>query len=704
MDSDKIKDFIVYNFEKAIVVLVMALSGFLVYSGLGQPIITEKHDPGRLAQRATEVKRMVDEDHTDAIVNDEENPREPKFDIAMEQAKFLKPIPASPYQLAAMDPSKEIKTKQRRQDPVIATPTAVQTTGVIASVAYRSGDGLYALTELEPADALEVIEAKPKRTRKKDRMQMAMMDGGYGDEMMEMEASMEMEMMAEMSGMGGMETGGTTGAGRRLKPQDNLGVTAGNTTSLANGAEQLPVPGIGLFIAGSAVIPHKEMIASYQKALSYSEGYSPVKRDLPLYVDYEVQRADVTGRSVDDLTDEDWILRDSRNMTIWNAANYWSGFAPEIVPADYTIPGVTMWIPPVVLDPYRHFATHPLIPMKTQRDLEKEREAKEQLERLANAGPAKKENFKIDIKGGNTTNFGASSAYGGMDEMDMMDMDMDMGYGDDMGMGMGGAVAGMEGKPAEEFPVDYKLIRFYDFFYVRGQTFEVNGKTVPQDPNAPKRNRSYVYRVRYAVNNPNFPQDENLQPQGSTLDADAYSAYVSLAADAIENNERDFRKWSEWSDPSAPTMLPELAKQAVGSVKPYKPRTISAGNRQIVLETSPPKAEIVSESFDPALGVFVPALIEATEGTVLSKKVESADVVDPITLEVKKTGEKIISSFATVIDVEGGAPLQIVEGDENIYEPGLFLMMDGEGKLVVRDEAEEQRMYRIKSFAEERGL
>ena len=32
MDADKIKDFALYNFEKLIVVLVMAMSGFLVYT------------------------------------------------------------------------------------------------------------------------------------------------------------------------------------------------------------------------------------------------------------------------------------------------------------------------------------------------------------------------------------------------------------------------------------------------------------------------------------------------------------------------------------------------------------------------------------------------------------------------------------------------------------------------------------------------
>ncbi|MDV6031302.1 MAG: hypothetical protein F9B45_14610 [Phycisphaera sp. RhM] len=711
MDADKLKDFAVYNFEKLIVAIVVLLSAFLVYSGLGQPIITEKHDPERLAQSATEVKRQVDDDHTDAIVNDEENPREPKFDIALEQSKFLQPIKSSLYQPDPWDLSKASKEKVRRKDPVLAKPAAVRTTGVIASLAYRSQDGTYALADLEPADEVEVVEVKPKRSRRSRRQNSMdmMMGGGEGDmDMMDMDMmgmGMDMEMSMDMMGMDAMSTAGASGPIRKLAADKNLGTTAKSTKHLTSGADQPPVPGIGLFIAGTAVIPHKQLIDAYQEALSYAAEYDPVKRDLPRYVAYQVQRADVTNKSVDQLTDADWILRDSNDTTIWNAANYWSGFAPELVPDDYRIPGVTMWVPPVLLDPYASFANHPLIPLKTKRALLAEQMEKEAAAELANAGPVDMGQFEIDIAGGQTRSYG-----GGMDEgYDMdMGMDMDMEMDDDMGMGYGGGMgsgrSANEGKPAEENPVDYKLLRFYDFAYIQGKTYKVGGKVVGMDPRAPRMNRQYVYRVRFAVNDPNFPKSPELQPKSRNLDPEAYKRYVTLSAEAEQTQKRNYKRWSEWSDPSAPTSLPPVDRVAFGSVKPYKPRVVNAGNRRIEIESDPPKAEVVASSFDPRLGVFVPARMEATEGTVLSTEVESAEVVDPITLEVKKTSEpKVIKSSATVIDVEGGAPLEIVD-DETIIEPGMFLMVDSDGKLKVRDATEEQRVYRIQSFAEERGL
>jgi hypothetical protein len=263
-----------------------------------------------------------------------------------------------------------------------------------------------------------------------------------------------------------------------------------------------------------------------------------------------------------------------------------------------------------------------------------------------------------------------------------------------MGMGMGGGSSGMMGKPAEENPVDYKLLRFYDFFYVKG---------AKADPNRPELNRRYVYRIRFAVNDPNFPKKPELQPKGSSLDPEAYKRYIALSADAEQNQVRDFKRWSDWSEPSTPVSLPKLDQAYVGPVKPTKSRRVQLGSRNVLLEAEPPKAEVVASSFDPSLGVFVPTLMEATEGTVLSKKVESADVVDPITLEVKKTGEKVIASATTIIDIEGGSPMEIID-DEKILEPGLFLIMDGNGNLKVKDSVAEQKTYRIKSFAEERGL
>ena len=369
-----------------------------------------------------------------------------------------------------------------------------------------------------------------------------------------------------------------------------------------------------------------------------------------------------------------------------------AGFGDEIVPSDYVIPGMTMWIPPIMLDSYRHFAINPLVPMKSQRDLEQEA--------LLREAESKPVDTSIDVNQIELDRSGTASRGGAMSEYMMMDDDMGMGgeggemYEDAGGMmGMGGAASGIAGKPAEENPVDYKLLRFYDFHYMMG---------AKRDPDAPQFGRTYVYRIRYGVNDPNFPSDEKLQPKGKTLAPPVYERFTTLAQLATKEGKRTSTRWSEWSSPSPPTRLASPDQAAFGSVKAEKSRRATVGGRSIVIESASPHAEVVAASFDPRYGVFVPTLIDATEGTVLSKEVESADVVDPITYEVKKLENPTIRSGSTIIDIEGGTKLEIVDED-TMVEPGLFLMMDSNGELQVRDAVEEQRLYRIKSFAKERG-
>ena len=69
-----------------------------------------------------------------------------------------------------------------------------------------------------------------------------------------------------------------------------------------------PEPSVGWFIAGTAVVPHKELYENFKQAFMDADQYDP-RRDTPFYYDLEVQRADVTGKSVDQLAEDDWQIR-----------------------------------------------------------------------------------------------------------------------------------------------------------------------------------------------------------------------------------------------------------------------------------------------------------------------------------------------------------------------------------------------------------
>jgi hypothetical protein len=113
-----------------------------------------------------------------------------------------------------------------------------------------------------------------------------------------------------------------------------------------------------------------------------------------------------------------------------------------------------------------------------------------------------------------------------------------------------------------------------------------------------------------------------------------------------------------------------------------------------------PKAKLVASQYDLKTGARIPMEIEATEGTVLSKKAEFADVVDPITLTVKKLPDAELISGTTIVDLDGGTPLSIAE---ELTAPGLMLLFDQSGQLTVADEVSDQQMFRTFTYADERG-
>jgi hypothetical protein len=75
--------------------------------------------------------------------------------------------------------------------------------------------------------------------------------------------------------------------------------------------------------------------------------------------------------------------------------------------------------------------------------------------------------------------------------------------------------------------------------------------------------------------------------------------------------------------------------------------------------------------------------------------------VDPITLSVKKYPDPELVSGTTIVGLDGGVPLKITE---DLNEPGLMLIYDQMGQLKVTSEVDDQEMYRIYTYADERGV
>ena len=667
MDADKIKDFFLNHFEKMILTLIILGSGYMIYAGSQKPNFLDTKVPDALKSDANAVKADVDLDHNDAILPE----RQPTFDIVRETARLDTSVDPLDYSLPKTWSGKSPNSIVRRLDPELLPPESLVVQSVVTSIAKRGSrteTDAYPLAALENADPVEKVE-KPKKRERRSRGRGA----GGEDMMMEMMGGMEDMMMMEdmMSEMGEGGLAGSDGPNRKFNVELDMGMRPVATQDKAN-----PEPAVGWFIAGSAVVPHRQLYEAYKQALQDADQYDP-RRDTPFYYDLQVQRADVTDKSVDQLVEGDWA--DVWNRTLYTklAASVWSGFAPEIVPADYRDEALTMWIPPVLLDDYRSIGYHPLIPRLSQSEIKREQG---NLDEEENTNEFSMEDDSELVAPGQRSNGGmGEDMYGGMG----MDMGMEMGMEGGMMMGMGMAMMGRGGLEAD--PVDYKLIRFYDFAGFK---------------NSPQFGRKYVYRVRYAVNDPNFPFAETLQPKVSSLAPDVAARVQTLMTDALKDGKRSFRRWSDWSEATQPVGLPTLEQYFAGPIERGSVSTWKVAGKDVEYARDAPKAKLVASQYDLKTGARIPMEIEATEGTVLSKKAEFADVVDPITLTVKKLPDAELISGTTIVDLDGGTPLSIAE---ELTAPGLMLLFDQSGQLTVADEVSDQQMFRTFTYADERG-
>lgn len=670
MDADRIKEFFLNHLEKIILVVFVGLSGYCVYAGIQKPSVLDSHQPDKLIDDAKQVKQSVDDDHTDAVIEE----RISEFDIVAQTKKIDSPVDPTLYPVVHLWEDIDATTVVRRSDPQLLPPVDLQMYGIATIIAGKvSSPDSYPLTLLEEADEVEKVEKKKRPKRKRRRggmMSEEMMMGSMGMGMME--ESMMMDAMMG-GGMGGSMT--AAGAKRKLdKAQDESGYRP------VPDKDNYPAPQVGWFISGTALLPYKNIYEAYESALRDAKGYDPIRRDTPNFYDLQVQRADVTDKSVDQLVEADWKLVWNRVNMLKLAAGRWRGFAPELVPADYRDPALTMVVPPILLDNYQWFTSHPAIPLKTKKELKAEKRRQE------NEANQVEERYELDD---DTIVLAGPGQRGGMGSS--MGMPMDFGAADMQMMtgGMGGMMGAMMGRGVVEVdPVEHKLIRFYDFAGFGARS--------------PTPGRTYVYRIRYGVVDPNFPASPQLQPTTATLTPNVAQRVLGLVAKAEAEKDRGtlFVRYGEWSAPSPPTGLPSLATSYAGPVSAGRMLEVTAGNRKFVTPRDPPTAEVVATVLEPTLGTRVPLTLSVTAGSVLGGKAESADVIDPVSLEIKKLEGPVVDTGITVVDIAGGQPMA---ADPELTTPGMMLLMDAGGSLQVADSIDQQRPFRTYSFADEKG-
>ncbi len=676
-----------------VLVGIAAFSLFLIYQGTSYPMFKDTElQPEELETKASSVKKSIDDPHNEAVLA-LLPPEEPKT-YPQRIAQLQKQIPFDEYPHRALEQVRE-DLSIKRIDPKLVAPIELRMTGVLGAMAVRGGrNTTYPAMELEDAEPPEVEEEKPKsRDRRRGRRggsepsnmgsdEMMMMMMGGGDPSMGSDALMGME--SQEGGPMGLGAMGGMSVTRRLEPKYNRGTTVtGNPQQNmgaamgAGGANAKPrplktIPQSAYFIAGTAAMPHEALVESYKLTFEKTKGYKPM-RDRPIYLGYDVQRADVSKKSVDELGEDDWVDVDGWDRMNLFALSWWDGYAPDVIPADYRDPKLTALIPPLLIYDFTHFATHPKIPLKTMMEI-----AREEADPLGNV--VAPNIFDEDAEPGAA---GRGAAAAGANGMMGNEMGMEMG----MGMGMGMEAGGM--MTAEKNPAEFKMVRFYDFFD-------------PRFKNPPQPGHDYVYRVRVKLEDPNFPENPALTPSLRSLSPEVFARVVPKIKAAESTKKRDFVIHTPWSEPSSPVRLPRLVNLYAGPItEPASTKDVQIENHEVEYVRSPPKAKAVATMWDWRYAVAVPAPLDIQAGSLLNDKLD-AEIVDPLTLVVKTKPNSNVRSNAVVLDITGGEPLELHAEDE-LTRPGMVFVFDPvDGGLKVLEEIDDKFDYNMYTFTDDK--
>ncbi len=439
--------------------------------------------------------------------------------------------------------------------------------------------------------------------------------------------------------------------------------------------ENKVVPKLTHFNVVTAAVPHQMIADSYKKVFASAADYRP-DRDSPQYLGYEVQRVDVTDNPERTIDEAEWKEATSCMLEAQlKEKQSWVGTCEEVAVAKYVVDHVlTMPIPPILISDYRPLASHPLVP-------------------------------RLDLVRKTTS--------GGDDGQPMDDSSPpeDTTSGNDEssgGMVVPNVAAIEDAKYAPKMleATDYKLLRFVDF--------------------AVNLNRVYRYRVRLALEDPNYPRAKSLAPRTSDLKTqvgDRVQVLEAADADAIaklapgKKHERSSKQYTPWSKESSPVVTHKpvelYSSKAVGSWTVMKTPN---GKSEVSVETMPLKAAIVYAEWSPDLSLLVPhKKNEVERGTVLSgiayvgstsNPEPGLDAIHPVSKVIKWVKDFKFSNPVTIADIRGGQPLAAEKRGKDkdpLPSGGEVVAYDPlTGELVISREFESTLPYQMLGFTHER--
>jgi hypothetical protein len=690
--------------EKAVLLAVVLVMGLLIYQGYKLEGLTAS-DPVQTPDKLREMVTQAGNRISDASSWEKIKPtREVTMDVPKEvDQRFLRKTAPEPYRLLLAWDRPLFPKQSPRVDPKIYAPEGLRVVMMQGPVAYlydeKEGDQL---TDL-PASTGSNLKEKPKKKKKEAQPppgsmpDMGMSGSGYprakkGGRKPDLLSSPMGEVMPENmpgSDMGSMMGSGMmgSGAGPQLGKDSELIGYRPTRDAVSKSVRAAVI---------TAVVPFEKQEEAFLDALSNAQGFDPM-RDLPNYLTFVVNRADVTDDPNADPETLKWVrLKSPQALKVFAEQNF-DGIPEEVLEVDYLDDNLTTPAYPFMMRDLTSILTYPDIPRFNPNPVvvdttsgRRKRGSGDKSEEPE--GPM--DGIGIDPMGGLSQqpgmNYGGSggqtgqrprstfkghksrSGSGGGMGMNMGSGAMPMGGSAEMGMGSGMGGMGYGGVGNEQLPPPkYKLIRFTD-------------DTIVPD-------RVYRYRVKVYLEDPNRPRLPEMAPAIETLDEAVKDRIKTLdAAEEKSGRRTKFYVESEWSAPSDPVSLPKRDWFYASSVTPVVMQSFDPG-RLPAIPVKEPTAEVLVRVWDEAYSVDVPAKAsDLVRGSPLTF-IRTADVVHPVTTEIKEIPGYKFRTDSVVVDISGGEtiPAATKQNDKPKSAPGEVLIVDGHGRLVVQNEVED---------------
>ena len=454
------------------------------------------------------------------------------------------------------------------------------------------------------------------------------------------------------------------------------GDASGNRRSLSR--EEGFVPGgaeatwsSGHAIVVQAVVPWEKQFEEYRRCLEKSQDYR-VDRDVPFYIFFLVERADVTANPAADPASLKWSVPKGDKGPVYNynaarkESDRWAGFPNEVLDAEYLDRALTQPAPPFIFRDLTAAMVHPDIPRVDLFDPAAEN-AKKDEDKPKMLGPLGGELISTDQR----------SPYGGQ-EMGRdgsgrsLAVFTHMKYGENVfgKSGDGGSMAypGSGGSGGQTLNVDkiaesvrkYKLLRFTDVTIEPGHLYRYRVKVWVEDPNHP-------YTAATSV-----PRDPSLQSLDEKVKVRLKEVAVLEQKKATEP-KRIFHRESDWSPPSEPVGLPSVDHYYAASVKPPVFGPVRDDRPLVMSKES--EAYMVAVQWDDEKAVDVPGVAaKVKRGTSLMFKPKKVEVKHPISTQVVELDSQKFELPAVVADIRGGEPI----GRAKLPAPGEILVFDAD--------------------------